>query len=106
MNDMTDPICGMTVEPERAAGNHVYNGQTYYFCSQHCLTEFKKDPEKFLKSPPAAQTAHRHGHSHPHTSSQAAPTEKKEPNLYVCPMDPEVRESKLLRTNCLHDESQ
>jgi Cu+-exporting ATPase len=84
----------MTVEPERAAGSHVYNGQTYYFCSQHCLTEFTKDPEKFLKSPPAGQTAHRHGHAHTHSPSQAAPTETKEPGVYVCPMDPEVRASK------------
>ena len=48
---MIDPICGMTVEPGNAAGKHVYNGQTYYFCSQHCLAKFKEDPEKFLKSP-------------------------------------------------------
>ena len=41
---MTDPICGMTVEPERAAGSHVHNGQTYYFCSRHCLAKFKEDP--------------------------------------------------------------
>src|SRR4029453_3551787 len=101
---MTDPICGMTVEPERAAGSHVYNGQTYYFCSQHCLAEFKKDPEKFLKSPAPERAAHGHGHAHAaathgddhpnmHTSSQAAQLEKKD-LVYVCPMDPEVRESK------------
>ena len=90
---MIDPICGMTVEPERAAGSHAFNGQTYYFCSQHCLTEFKKDPEKFLKSASAGQTAQPHGHSHKHTSSQAGPTETKEPSLYVCPMDAEVRAS-------------
>ena len=101
---MTDPICGMTVEPERAAGSHVYNGQTYYFCSQHCLAKFKEDPEKFLKSPAAEHAAHGHGHahapaahgddhSHMHTSSQAAQPEKKDV-VYVCPMDPEVRESK------------
>ena len=90
---MIDPICGMTVEPEHAAGSHAFNGQTYYFCSQHCLTEFKKDPEKFLKSASAGQTAQPHGHSHKHTSSQAGPTETKEPSLYVCPMDAEVRAS-------------
>ena len=48
---MIDPICGMEVEPGNAAGKHVHNGQTYYFCSQHCLAKFKEDPEKFLKSP-------------------------------------------------------
>ena len=56
---MIDPICGMEVEPGNAAGKHVYNGQTYYFCSHHCLAKFKEDPEKFLKSParrPCART--------------------------------------------------
>jgi len=50
---MTDPICGMNVEPDRAAGSYEHKGQTYYFCSQHCLAKFKEDPEKFLKSPAA-----------------------------------------------------
>ena len=57
---MIDPICGMEVEPGNAAGKHVYNGQTYFFCSHHCLAKFKEDPEKFLKSPastrPCART--------------------------------------------------
>src|SRR6266498_3119063 len=91
---MTDPICGMNVEPERAAGSHVHNGQTYYFCSRHCLAEFKEDPERFLKSPAAGHAAHGEGHSH----AQAAPSKAKgnetEQGVYVCPMDPEVRESK------------
>src|SRR5262245_40767005 len=47
---MIDPICGMEVEPSKAAGNQVYDGQTYFFCSHHCLAKFKEDPEKFLKS--------------------------------------------------------
>ena len=28
---MTDPICGMTVEPERAAGSYVYNESNLLF---------------------------------------------------------------------------
>ena len=36
----TDPVCGMSVEPEHAAGTHVYHGETYYFCSQTCLERF------------------------------------------------------------------
>jgi P-type Cu+ transporter len=101
---MTDPICGMNVDGEHAAGCCVYHTQTYYFCSQHCLAKFKEDPEKFLKSPAPERAAHgrehahapaTHGDDHPnmHTSSQAAQLEKKDV-VYVCPMDPEVRESK------------
>jgi P-type Cu+ transporter len=55
---MIDPICGMDVEPRKAAGKHVYDGQSYYFCSHHCLAKFKEDPEKFLKSPASGQAAH------------------------------------------------
>jgi Cu+-exporting ATPase len=84
----------MTVEPERAAGSYVHNGRTYYFCSQHCLAKFKDDPEKFLKSPAAGHAAHGYDHSHMHAPSRAAQPERNEQGVYVCPMDPEVRESK------------
>ncbi len=67
-----DPICGMTVTPERAAGSHEHHGTTYYFCSAHCLHKFKADPESYLRASSKPQTA--------------APAGAK----YVCPMDPEV----------------
>jgi YHS domain-containing protein len=47
---MIDPVCKMEVEPNTAAGKHEYNGNTYLFCSIHCVDAFKKDPERFLKS--------------------------------------------------------
>ena len=31
-----DPICGMTVDTERAAARGVYGGETVYFCSVPC----------------------------------------------------------------------
>jgi Cu+-exporting ATPase len=83
----------MNVEPERAAGSHVYDGQTYYFCSKNCLAKFKEDPEKFLKSLAAGQAAHDHGHSQGH-AAPAPKTDRAEQPIYVCPMDPDVRESK------------
>ena len=43
-----DPICGMTVEPETAAGRYDYKGRTYYFCATSCLERFRADPEKAL----------------------------------------------------------
>jgi Cu+-exporting ATPase len=45
-----DPVCGMDVEPKKAAGSTVYKGTTYYFCSLGCLKKFQADPEKYLKS--------------------------------------------------------
>ena len=44
-----DPVCGMTVDPQRAAGSVVYQGQTYYFCSRGCAAKFQADPEKYLR---------------------------------------------------------
>jgi P-type Cu+ transporter len=68
----TDPVCGMTVAPETAAGSYDHQGQTYYFCSSHCLHKFKADPAAF---------------PHPATKPKtAAPAGTK----YICPMDPEV----------------
>jgi P-type Cu+ transporter len=86
---MIDPICGMDVEPNNAAGKYIYNGQTYYFCSHHCLAKFKEDPDEFLKSHGPGHVAHTHGHVH--AAPQTSKGDKPEGGVYVCPMDPEVR---------------
>src|SRR3954468_17249458 len=43
-----DPVCGMTVDPAKAAGQFEHNGTTYYFCGKGCLAKFAADPEKYL----------------------------------------------------------
>ncbi len=71
----TDPVCGMEVEPTSAAGTHEHDGQTYFFCSAHCLERFRAEPAKFLK---------------------AAPEEPKKPSAtrdFTCPMHPEVHQT-------------
>jgi P-type Cu+ transporter len=42
-----DPVCGMEVDPQNAAGSYEYGGKTYYFCSTGCLEDFKEDPESY-----------------------------------------------------------
>lgn len=42
----TDPICGMDVDPETAADQFEYGGETYYFCVTACKEKFEKDPER------------------------------------------------------------
>ena len=42
-----DPVCGMTVDPTRAAGRAEHAGRTYLFCSGHCLGEFQRDPARY-----------------------------------------------------------
>jgi len=43
-----DPVCKMIVEPERAAAQSIYRGQTYYFCAVGCKQTFDKEPGKYL----------------------------------------------------------
>jgi YHS domain-containing protein len=45
---LKDPVCGMNVTPETAAGKFEYKGVTYYFCSPGCRRSFEKDPEQYL----------------------------------------------------------
>jgi Cu+-exporting ATPase len=47
-NTLKDPVCGMDVTPETAAGKSEYNGTTYYFCGMGCKRSFDKEPEKYL----------------------------------------------------------
>jgi Cu+-exporting ATPase len=43
-----DPVCGMDIHPDTAAGTSEYEGQTYYFCSLGCKKSFDKEPEKYI----------------------------------------------------------
>lgn len=40
---VTDPICGMTVDPATAAQQRTHDGTTYYFCSVHCAEQFEQE---------------------------------------------------------------
>ncbi|MGF1628144.1 MAG: heavy metal translocating P-type ATPase [Kiloniellaceae bacterium] len=69
-----DPVCGMTVAREGNPRRAEHAGETYYFCSDHCLKKFGADPQgvldgSALKPPSAAADA-----------------------LYTCPMHPEVQQ--------------
>jgi starch phosphorylase len=44
---MKDPICGMTVLPERGL-TALYKGQTIYFCSDYCRNKFLAQPDRYL----------------------------------------------------------
>ena len=43
-----DPVCGMVFVKEDAAGQTLYNGETYYFCAPSCKKSFVSEPEKYL----------------------------------------------------------
>lgn len=43
----TDPVCGMEVVGDQ--GYHAdHGGETYHFCSEHCLQKFKVDPTQYV----------------------------------------------------------
>ena len=42
-----DPICNMTVDPDKAAGKSEYEGRTYYFCSVGCKKRFDAKPAQY-----------------------------------------------------------
>ena len=42
-----DVICGMQVDPKKAAGSSEYQGKTYYFCSAGCKRKFDQNPERY-----------------------------------------------------------
>ncbi len=44
---VTDPVCKMKIDENKAAGSSDYKGQTYYFCSLSCKQKFDKEPEKY-----------------------------------------------------------
>ena len=48
--EAVDPVCGMTINPDSAAGSLEHEGTTYYFCSKHCLATFQANPAKYTPS--------------------------------------------------------
>lgn len=42
-----DPVCGMSVDPAKAAGTSSHGGKTFHFCSTGCKKRFDADPHKF-----------------------------------------------------------
>jgi adenylate cyclase len=42
-----DPVCRMVVDPDRAAGRLIHDGEAYFFCSLACAGTFAQQPERF-----------------------------------------------------------
>ena len=61
-----DPVCGMKVD-EKSPLKTSYGDHAYFFCCEHCLKKFKRDPQKYLN---------------PQTQNQPLSTAVE----YTCPM--------------------
>ena len=55
-----DPVCGMSVEIDKAA-KAEYGGEMYYFCCSHCQQAFEHSPEEYTEGG-SRQVAHRVKH--------------------------------------------
>jgi Cu+-exporting ATPase len=47
MSEVKDPVCGMMIEAETAAGSTTYESQEVYFCSDYCRREFESSPARY-----------------------------------------------------------
>jgi len=45
-----DPVCGMDVDPKKAAAQSNYQGQMIYFCAVECKEKFDRDPGRYVSS--------------------------------------------------------
>ncbi|MBI4308641.1 MAG: heavy metal translocating P-type ATPase [Chloroflexi bacterium] len=48
MGTVKDPVCGMEIDPAKAAAKVQHAGKTYYFCSHDCHAKFMAEPQKYL----------------------------------------------------------
>src|ERR1700683_3232147 len=94
-----DPVCGMTVDPDRAAAQSVHDGKTFYFCCQSCAAKFAAEPEKYAGA--SAASLHRNDFVVPLAGTESSKTvstgqdcgpKQRTATDYICPMDPEVRQ--------------
>ncbi|GGD54553.1 heavy metal translocating P-type ATPase [Croceicoccus pelagius] len=68
---VTDPVCGLQVDPQATAHHVTHDGHNYHFCSSRCTARFVEDPDRWLNP---------------------ADKEPVEGAIWTCPMHPEVRQ--------------
>lgn len=70
---VTDPVCGMAVDPETSIHQLTHAGVHHYFCSAGCLGKFRADPARY----------------HGGAENSAPPPPKGA--IWTCPMHPEIQ---------------
>jgi P-type Cu+ transporter len=90
-----DLVCGMSVDPEKAAAKLEYGGHNYAFCCKGCAEKFAKEPQRYLAAHDAAVkellSQHAHDQHSAHATAPASPpTASNRAVRYTCPMDPEI----------------
>jgi Cu+-exporting ATPase len=71
---VTDPVCGMKVDPAISKHRHTHAGALFHFCSTRCREKFIAAPASYLVAPAKAASPGRKG------------------TIYTCPMHPKIRQ--------------
>ncbi|MDX1682104.1 MAG: heavy metal-binding domain-containing protein, partial [Phycisphaeraceae bacterium] len=77
-DEVVDPVCGMTVDPQDAADEVVQGEERWYFCSERCAEMFRQQPEAYIGDEEGG-------------GEKKASAEEDPHGIYTCPMHPEVR---------------
>ncbi len=76
-NLVTDPVCGMKIDPAIAkGGKSTFNGYDYFFCSPKCKLKFDANPRAYIHS----------------SGTQKVGLAADKERIYTCPMHPEIRQ--------------
>lgn len=71
---VTDPVCGMSVDPLKTGHHAMHGGREYHFCSGNCRAKFIADPARYVTMPTPEDM----------TTAPGA--------IWTCPMHPQVRQ--------------
>src|SRR5262245_4897109 len=77
--EVTDPVCGMTIDLSDAVGHIDHAGERYYFCSEACMKKFIANPKAYASGA---------------NVGSAAPPPVTASARYTCPMHPEVQQDR------------
>ncbi|MFC4346509.1 heavy metal translocating P-type ATPase [Kordiimonas lipolytica] len=114
-----DPVCGMSVDPEKSERKVSHAGHDYYFCSDHCKAKFEADPDTYAtaKDPVCGMNVDRGAATHiqkhegnsyyfcsekceqkfvadpaQYIDDRPAQEPMPEGTIYTCPMHPEIQQ--------------
>jgi len=48
IDTVKDPVCGMMIDPAKAAAKRTFDGKDYSFCAQGCARAFDKEPSRYV----------------------------------------------------------
>ncbi|HSF97572.1 MAG TPA: heavy metal translocating P-type ATPase [Ornithinibacter sp.] len=95
-HQVSDPVCGMSVDPSANEHTADHHGEQFYFCSAGCKDTFLAHPDQYAGQRPH-DAGHDRGHDdqaghHAHGSHAGGePPTLGEAVEYTCPMHPEIR---------------